>query len=676
MGNKKSIIKRIAGHLPAETKAAVKCLMGKGEIVIDEKEELEKLEKKCRRKLPVKISANVLYEKPLALTSQMKDAFYEKILHSEQCTIRNPYVRLNPYGLTPLCALVLFYTKKEYAVRFRVHGDSMQEEITGEVSRTQYHRVPVFGLYAGRENTVDLELLDDNGSVVKKKTITITTKPLPKVLQDIVKVNKKEAISAYSLFFVMGGGEVMPFAFDQAGNVRYFLNRYPKGYGIFLMSKGHIIFPEKDILAPGYENPHAAQIHDMDLMGRVFRTYHLGEGAHHDACEMEEGGNMLFASSSLNGQCEDRVLELDRKTGKAVSKLDTDEIVECKYHDQKDWSHVNTVQYLEKEGAVLICMRNLHSVAKVDWKTKKLLWVMGDPRFWEGTPVMESLLRPEGEVPFHFQSHTARILKEDLDGNPDTFHMIIFDNHWHKRRSVDFFDNDPDSFVNIYTINEKEGTVALFKQYRCPKSKIRSNGILEYERKRVFAMEGNLEPPIDEYLGMIREYDYESGTLYNEYLVRKGFYRAWEGVFEYKELEKPLPLEKEYFLSELPMLELPAEQPEGLEGAKGVLVPEEKQVKYKRSEDMLYIYNKDHDIRHVYLAGENGVYHRDFSNTKQGKKVFAERCYYVIVPLSGLKADTYRIFLDYGEAVYDTERNIVVENREEENVQGGVLHKG
>lgn len=665
MGNKKSMIRRIARHMPAETKAVIKGILGKGELAIDEKAELEKLEKKYRRKLPVKISANISYEKPLALQSQTKDAFYEKILQSRHYTIRNPYVRLNPYGLTPLCALVLFYTDKPCAVRFRVHGDSPLEEVAGEVSKTQYHRVPVFGLYADRENTVDLELLDENGNAKKKKTIKIATNPLPKVLQDIVTVKKKDAVSAYSLFFIMGGGEVMPFAFDQAGNVRYFLNRYPKGYGIFLMSGGHIIFPEKDILAPGYENPHSAQIHDMDLFGRVFCTYHLGEGAHHDACEMEAGGNMLFASSSLLNQCEDRVLELDRQTGKAVSKLDTDEIVECKYHDQKDWSHVNTVQYLEKEGAVLICMRNLHSVAKVNWKTKELLWVMGDPRFWEGTPVMEKLLRPEGEVPFHFQSHTARILKEDLDGNPDTFHMIIFDNHWHKRRSVDFFDNDPDSFVTIYTINEKEGTVALFKQYRCPKSKIRSNGILEFDKKRVFAMEGNLEPPVEEYLGMIREYDYDNGALYNEYLVRKGFYRAWKGEFDYLELEKPLPARKEYFLSEIKPLERLEGVLDVVRESRGVPVPEEKLVKYKRSEDMLYIYNKDHDIRHVYLAGETCVYHKDFSKTKQGKKVFAERCYYIIVPLAEVEAGTYRLCLEYDGQVYDTERNLLIQNRME-----------
>ena len=54
-------------------------------------------------------------------------------------------------------------------------------------------------------------------------------------------------------------------------------------------------------------------------------------------------------------------------------------------------------------------------------------------------------------------------------------------------RSVPFFDHNPNSFVRIYTINEKEHTVALWKSFPCAKSKIRSNGILCYEQNRLFA---------------------------------------------------------------------------------------------------------------------------------------------------------------------------------------------
>lgn len=665
---KNTIKRKIADKLSQDTKDRIKQVLGKpvepkewrGLSNKERRNLIEgQLEPDRKRQLSKTISGNITYEKPLALKSQVRDGYYGQLLESGLYTFENPMTAVNPYGLTPLCALVLFSTKKPCRSAFLVKGDGENTDVSGEIPATTSHRLPVFGLYPGRENIVTIMLKDEFGKVIAEKEIKLKTKALPEVLDNIVSVRKKGAVSAYNLFFIMGGGEVMPFAFDRDGQVRYYLNRMPKGYGIFLMTNGHILFPEKDVLAMGYENPHSAQIHDMDLLGRVYRTYHLNEGCHHDACEMESGGNMLFASSSLDDQCEDRILELDRITGKKVSKLDTCEIVESKYHDQKDWSHVNTVQYLEKEGCVLLCMRNLHSIAKVDWKTKKLLWVMGDPRFWEGTEVMEHLLRPVGDVKFHFQSHTARVLEDDLDGNPDTYHVIIFDNHWHKRRSVPFFDDDPDSFVNIYTINEKNMTVELFKQYRCPKSKIRSNGILELSRNRVFAMEGNLEPAIDGYVGMIEEFDYESGKLLNEYMIRKGFYRAWEGVVDYAQLSTPMPVDSNYFVSELyPLQTVPVSDElisEELPKTSRVMG-----LKYKRSEDMLMIYAKDHRIRNVYLVSKEHAYRRDFSKTKQGKDVFAQRSYYILVPLDGIETGDYQVVLDYEGKLYQTGKEFSV----------------
>lgn len=655
-----SLKSKIGSMLPEGTKNKLKQWMGKG----PQKQETEadyrkELEKKLKREINIK--GNVSYEKPKALKSRVWDAFYEAELQSGKYTWEKPMIAVNPYGLAPLTALVLFWTPQACGVRFTVPGKSRENDVTGTLKPANYHRVPVMGLYADTENAVRLELLREDGTVSEEQTLLIQTKKLPKVLrEDVVKVRKHEAKTAFSLHFVMGGGDIMPFAFDDAGDVRYYLNCFSKGYGIFLMSHGHIIFPEKYILAPGYANPHSSQIHDMDLFGRVYKTYHLEEGAHHDACEMEAGGNMLLCSSSFRDQCEDRIVEIDRKTGKAVWTLDMCDIVDSKYHDMKDWAHVNTVQYLEEEDCVLICMRNLHGAAKVDKKTNTLLWVMGDPRFWDDTPVRDKVLRPVGEVHYHFQSHTARMLEEDLDGNPDTKHMIIFDNHWHKRRSVSFFDKDPRSFVNIYTINEKEGTVEQFKRYECPKSKIRSNGILVLDQKRVYAMEGFLEPMIDDYPAMIREYDYESGELYNEFLIQKGFYRAWECCFDYDQLSEKLPEDPDYFTSSLV---LPKELPDFAAVADAYpteVLEEGEEVKYKRSEDKFYAYAQDHKIRRIYFVGRDHVYEKDYTKTTQENPVFEARYYYVVVDLAGMKPDEYRICVDYEGTLYDTQKVITI----------------
>ena len=660
-----SLKSKIGSMLPEGTKNRIKKLLGQ-EVnapqskLSPEQKRRKELEKELKR--PISIKGNVTYEKPRALKSRVWDAFYEEQLQSGNYTWEDPLVVVNPYELAPLTALVLFRTQEKCSVRFTVPGKNPVNDVTGTVKAANDHRVPVVGLYAETLNQVKLELLGEDGRVLREKTIEIQTKSLPKVLrEDVIKIRQHKVKSAFNLHFVMGGGDIMPFAFDDEGDVRYYLNCYSKGYGIFLMSNGHLIFPEKYILAPGYANPHSSQIHDMDMFGRVYKTYHLEEGAHHDACEMEAGGNILLCSSSFRDQCEDRVVEIDRKTGKAVWTLDMCDIVESKYHDMKDWAHVNTVQYLEDEDAVLICMRNLHGAAKVDKKTKELLWVMGDPRFWDDTPVKDKVLRPIGEVHYHFQSHTARMLEEDLDGNPDTKHMIIFDNHWHKRRSVSFFDNDPNSFVDIYTINEKEGTVEQFKRFICPKSKIRSNGIMVLDQKRVYAMEGFLEPMIDDYPAMIREYDYETGELYNEFLVKKGFYRAWECKFDYDQLSERLPEDRDYFTSSL----IPPVEISDFETSVGAypseVLEESEEVKYKRSEDKFYAYAQDHKIHKIYLVGKNHVYVKDYTNTTQGNPVFAERYYYVVVELAGLMKDEYRICIDYEGTLYDTQKVITVE---------------
>ena len=89
--------------------------------------------------------------------------------------------------------------------------------------------------------------------------------------------------------------------------------------------------------------------------------------------------------------------------------------------------------------------------------------------------------------------------------------LIIFDNHWHARRPVETFDGDKYSYVRIYAIDEKENTVELLKSYKSRKSKIRSNGVAT--KKRVFSMSGYLNKPVDEFEGIINEYDRKSGKV-------------------------------------------------------------------------------------------------------------------------------------------------------------------
>lgn len=52
------------------------------------------------------------------------------------------------------------------------------------------HRVPIIGLYPKTENSVKLELLDDNDQTIKEMELKVQTDGLPEEMDDMVSVEK------------------------------------------------------------------------------------------------------------------------------------------------------------------------------------------------------------------------------------------------------------------------------------------------------------------------------------------------------------------------------------------------------------------------------------------------------------------------------------------------------
>lgn len=682
----------------------VKYFLKTGEWV---KEHSEAFEESLERQQGTKTERTSLERTAsLAAKTRAKEAFLEQCLQSGEYTEEKLLVIKNPYLLSPLTALVLFESQQPYKIRAEVKGKAElagneeigETEISGTTELSTKHRVPIAGLYPGMENKVVLRFFNEEGVLCKSILLTVKTKPLPDALRDMVLVKEHQKLSAFGLTFVYGGDTRFPYAFDRNGEIRFYIARQPKPYGLHFLSDGHFLFAEKNVLVPSFSNPHSGEVLEMDILGRVHRIFHVENGLHHDACEMTPGGNLIAAGSSLEHSNEDVIMEMDRRTGKVVRQVKLGNVFDKTYQDGIDWVHVNTVSYDADTNTVLVCCRNLHTVAKIDWGTGELVWMLCHPKFWRGTSMEDKLLTPVGKdlkkKGWFYQAHAAYFLKEDLDGNPDTKHMIIYDNHWHKRRSVSFFDEDPNSFVRIYEINEKERTVSLWKSFPCAKSKIRSNGILCYEKNRLFAMSGFLEPPVEGCSGMINEYDFLNGSLYNQYLTKASFYRAYELPLNYPDLAKPVEQDMEYMLgtmrepyrTEKPEVSrsMPLPKRDVLYTAEKAYykgTKAERKKKYEEAmengevafdieqdiantelslcENILYVNAVDHLIRKIYLVGEDNCYVQDYSDTKQtNPALFARMFYAVTVPLGVLPSDRYRIYLECDGKLYDSGESV------------------
>ncbi len=615
-------------------------------------------EKVFYRPQTMSVKANIKKEKMYSMTSQAKDWFLELQLRSEKYTFKNMLVVTDPYGEAPLTALILFTTMMDYRVRATVKGDIEATNFTFEYPAQKRHRIPILGLYPGRSTEVMIEILDEQDEVCDTMIFPITTEELPEDLEQVITTKKMNENPGFDNILIAGGIDIRPCVFDREGKIRYYLQRKPKGYGIFPLSKGRFLFMEREISAPSFTNPHSVQMYDMDYLGRVGRTYLVKNGAHHTVEEKVLGGNILTAGNSLEGHSEDLILEIDREHGNIVHRINVGDVFGEEYQDMMDWAHINSASYDEDQNSMLVSMRNIHSVAKFDWETDELKWVMADPRFWKGTSTEEKLLQPIGEVPWFYQQHAVFEVEPEEESDPDVRYIMVFDNHWHKRRKVSFFDKDKKSYISFYKIHEKNRTVELYKRFPCPKSKIRSNAVFDKEKRRLYAMAGSLIPEIEENLGTIIEYDFDTMEVLSEYYVKPGFFRAHEFEPDMQSLAKPLVKNTDYLCGDLKRPEKLSQGEAEHINFSGVKRVSESAIRYRRQEDLLYIHEIDHMIHKVYLKGENDVWCVDFADTYQTMKTFEDADYNIVMWLDTLPEGQYELYLSLGEELQNTGKKI------------------
>lgn len=626
-------------------------------------------------------SATVKQETFFPLQCQEKDAAVQKELDSGKYTWKKPKVICNPYGNAPLSAYILFTTKKSCKIRVTVKGKTKAVDVSGELGKAKKHRIPVIGLYPDKNNKVVLERLNDKGKTLEKKTVRIKTGKLDSRLKDAIrketikvktvkfvkgkngkKIKKtvykkmKKVHSAYGLTVITGNSTKCTFAYDEDGNIRWYLTQAAGSYGFFPLSNKRFMFQTYDSLTMTEEKAQTTEMMEMDFMGRAFQIYFVRNGTHHEIIEKTPGGNLLVLTSSINQHIEDVVAEIDRKTGKEVKALDMQEIFDDTYVNKTDWAHLNTVSYDKEEDAVLLSPRNLHAAVKVDWKTNKIKWIIAHPDMFKGTKQENKVLKTKGDFTWHFQPHSIYEIPYDLDKNPDTVHVMLFDNHWQNKRKVKFFDNKKKSNVLVYVVNEKKKTVRQVKVFPGVRSIITSNCAYNKKKNRMFSFGGYLYPLVKGRKGMVYEFDYKTGDALNQFSTKEYFYRGYEAKIGWKGMEKPMKARKDYVKG---VLQGPVKIESGT--VPETMITEDK-VAFTRKESILYMNANDHTVDRVRFVGKKYCYRMDYRSAGKGMKSKRNQRYSIAIPLASMEEDTYEIVVHYDGTWYATGKNVVRKN--------------
>lgn len=636
-----------------------------------------------RRKI---VSSSIRQNRSYSLLSICAERVIQEILSKRYYTFDDMMIISDPYYQADLTALALFYTKESCRVRYTVKGKDENSDYSATLCEASDHRIPILGLYPNFQNRVLMELLDENGNVKAEHTVIIKTNPLPKELENAIWCKKCMEKSAYDMIMISGGIQIRTLAFDGNGDIRYYLRRYTRSYGIFPLSGGRFLFTEKWINVPSYSVSQACMMYEMDYMGRIYKTYFCEKGFHHSACEMEPGGNILIASSSMEGYEENLIIELDRKSGMIADSFNLNVYFSKRFIEGPGYIHLNSIYYYPEEKSVIVSMRNNNTVAKINWETKELIWVLAYPESYAGEKIESKVLRAKGEIKWFFQQHAAYRLCKSPDGNPDIIHLLIYDNHWAKRVKVDWYDGETEhSYVSVFSINEKDLTVEQIHCAKMNNSRIRSNAIIEPDKNRLFNMAGSLEPKIDEAYGMVEEYDYENSKLLNRWYVTPGFFRAYPFAPDVNPLSLPMEtagseywkgttLKMEPYEGELPvnlvkklrfmenedskeiLLDLEDEEAKGKkeEGTQGT-----KEIKARFQEDLLLIECMDHAISYVYLKGDR-TYRGDLTGTYQTKEFRKDSVYEIPFWLKDIENGTYHIYYDCNGEIYDSDDEFTI----------------
>lgn len=649
------------------------------------KEQSAEYKEQFQRSLDMEITSNIALKEPYPLQSRAIEKAIDVIVNEGKYKFSNMLVIKNPYQYAPLCAMAVFSTNQRRNVRVTVFGREESENISYVVESGKYHKIPIMGLYPGEKNKIKIELLDKKNKVKKSRIFFLSTSKLKGKSAGITVKRTKQSSQEflYDLTLVYGGDDgVFPYAFDRKGDIRFCFSMVTKTYGFKPISKGRYLILDKTITRHTDTNPTSVHIYEVDQMGRFLARYNIEKGAHHDFCELDNGNYAIVSNSFDNNTIEDSVIEVEKSTGNVVNEVWLKDYVDSCFVDSPDWAHINTLEYDNHEKTLMVCLRNLHAVIKLNYEKKELEWVLGNPEFFKGTAMEDKVLKPIGEIPWFFQAHTGCFVDGECDEN-GCRKLIIYDNHIHKRRQVSYYQKSPNSFVKIYLINEEEKTVKLLKNIATDKSNVRSNAIYEENSNRVCVMNGKVKS--EEYVGgSIIEYDYATEEVLNKYTMNFGYYRAYPFQFKPEYMSRTMEIDSDYCYGKLSEMEevskpdvtkaqevppiilediydsekerseklkeLVMEHPEQIDGEQDMA-----RVKLSIEEDMLYVKILDHLLEGVYLIGNEYAYYKDLSKTSQKRpEYFARATVGEALPLNGIKNDKYTIFYNFNKKLYRT----------------------
>lgn len=585
-----------------------------------------------------------------AYLSQLRDYAFEKILDGHGYTFKHLLVIPNPYDLVKQSAMILFNSSKETKVRYRVVGDTTDVDFVGETEYTTRHRVPIMGLYANRSNKVELELIDRENKVLKRRMLRIYVPNVRANKENVLGEHERKDATHFPFTFINGVG-FRPMAIDSNGEVRYTLQMKTNSVGMIPLNNGHFLYADSGAnFADEHRKVRPCRYHEMDYMGRVYRTFLLEFPITN---VVAQNGNALYlATSSGVEYSADKIVELDMNSGEIVKQCDLGELLGTKYRVKEKWANIYAMQY--KNDRLYITARTLHSVIKLNWNTMEIDWILAPESVWKDTPVEKYVLAGDGSATeFCRRPNQATVVEYDAASACEK--LMLYQEQFMSDLPLCVPDGDTSQIVFVHVMNNQryEKQVA----HDIEKSQRFGNCSLSKDHERVLATTGYLAFPEQGKQAKIVEMDSRTGQIYRTMFFCRRVNNVWHFEPNIRSYSHLLEITPDVVFGELTPLEQNT----------GVLPPlwaerRDREIfgNMRICENLLVFAMIPGKVERLWFVGENHSYVKDYSELTEGKQriTFA-------VSLHGMEVDEYNLYLEVQGKVHLLKNEIRVVNSEE-----------
>src|SRR5699024_6942171 len=241
-------------------------------------------------------------------------------------TFEDPFIKVNPYNVAPLTALLKFET--ETPVEIEVIVGNGEDEVPIEKKWNGYeteHEIAVLGLYPDTNNTVVLKAHDEDGNT-ETTEINIATEELPEEIPTAELVESDPDNMEDGLTFIVPSKNYL-YAVDENADVRWYADM---DFRLILtrVNNGNILVNTKS-----EEQGKFDELLEMDMTGKLNNAYKINIDSyeddnliHHDVIELPNS-NLLVTTHDPDGEyVEDHMHEIDRETGETVQEIDLKDI--------------------------------------------------------------------------------------------------------------------------------------------------------------------------------------------------------------------------------------------------------------------------------------------------------------------------------------------------------------